>query len=296
MSDVRWIKIVTDIFDDEKILLIENLPKADSILIIWFKLLCLAGKQNNSGVFVMNNKIPYTPRMLATIFRRKESIVKLALDTFEQYGMIEIADGTITIPNWGKHQNFDKIEKSKEYMKDYMQKYREKQKTLTETNCKTNSKVNSKINNKTNSKVNVNILDKEEEKEIEKNREENRIEKDKEYKEILKVFNENCYNLPKIAKLTDKRKVAIRKFLKEFTLEDFKKVCELANVNDFLTGNNDRGWKADFDFLLRTDKATSILEGKYSNKKDKIDDFIDLWEEAKNEEERNNTNNNSFGR
>ena len=70
MADVKWIKIVVDIFDDEKILLIENLPEADSIIVIWFKLLCLAGKQNNSGVFIMGDKIAYTDKMLATIFRR----------------------------------------------------------------------------------------------------------------------------------------------------------------------------------------------------------------------------------
>ncbi|WP_202905980.1 phage replisome organizer N-terminal domain-containing protein, partial [Clostridium botulinum] len=50
IAEVKWIKIVTDIFDDEKILLIENMPEADSIIVIWFKLLCLAGKMNNSGV------------------------------------------------------------------------------------------------------------------------------------------------------------------------------------------------------------------------------------------------------
>ena len=97
---VKWIKIVTDIFDDEKILLIESLPDADSIIVIWFKLLCLAGKQNNSGVFMMSNKIACTDKMLATIFRRKETTVQLALKTFEEFGMIEIVDGVITIPNW----------------------------------------------------------------------------------------------------------------------------------------------------------------------------------------------------
>ena len=58
MADVKWIKITTDIFDDEKILLIESLPDAYSIIVVWFKLLCLAGKQNNSGVFVMSNSMP----------------------------------------------------------------------------------------------------------------------------------------------------------------------------------------------------------------------------------------------
>ena len=70
MAEVKWIKIVTDIFDDEKILLIESMPEADSIIVMWFKLLCLAGRQNNSGVFMLNGRIPYTDEMFATIFRR----------------------------------------------------------------------------------------------------------------------------------------------------------------------------------------------------------------------------------
>ena len=130
MADVKWIKILTDIFDDEKILLIETLPEADSIIVIWFKILCLAGKQNNSGVFVMNERMPYNEKMFATIFRRKESTVQLALKTFEEFGMIEIIDGAVTIPNWGKHQNLESMERRKNYMKEYMKEYRKKQAKL----------------------------------------------------------------------------------------------------------------------------------------------------------------------
>lgn len=129
MADVKWIKITTDIFDDEKILLIESLPDSYAIITVWFKLLCLAGKQNNSGVFMMG-RVAYTDKMLATIFRMKESTVTMALQTFEQFGMIEIIDGVITIPNWGKHQNLDQLESKKEYMRGYMREYREKQKRL----------------------------------------------------------------------------------------------------------------------------------------------------------------------
>ena len=154
MAEVKWIKITTDIFDDEKILLIESLPDAYAIIVVWFKLLCLAGKQNNSGVFMMNTKIAYTDKMLATIFRMKETTVQLALKTFEQFGMIEIIDGVITIPNWGKHQNLDQMENRKEFMRNYMKEYREKQKLLA---GKPNSKPNSKPN------VNKADIDKEEE-------------------------------------------------------------------------------------------------------------------------------------
>lgn len=148
MADVKWIKIVTDIFDDEKILLIESMPEADGIIVIWFKLLCLAGRQNNSGVFMMNGRIPYTDEMFATIFRRPLNTVRLALKTFETYGMIEIINETVTIPNWGKHQTLDQIERNREYMKNYMRKRREEQRLLVEgeLGCKSNSKVNGKSN------------------------------------------------------------------------------------------------------------------------------------------------------
>lgn len=130
VADVKWIKITTDIFDDEKILLIESLPEADSIIVIWFKLLCLAGKMNNSGVFMMNDTIAYTDKMLATIFRRKETTVQLALQTFENFGMVEIIDGVITIPNWNKHQSLDAYEKKKQRDRLYQAERRANQRAL----------------------------------------------------------------------------------------------------------------------------------------------------------------------
>lgn len=163
------------------------MPESDSIIVIWFKLLCLAGKQNNSGVFQMSNGFPYTDKMLSTIFRRKESTVQLALKTFENFGMIEMLDNTITIPNWGKHQNLDKIEQKNAYMKAYMQNYRQKQL------CKANSKDNSKSN--------VSEADK------------NRIDKNKNREEIdcfppasgmeQKKGSKHCYGEYNHVKLTD---------------------------------------------------------------------------------------------
>lgn len=130
MTDVKWIKITTDIFDDEKILLIEGLPSSDEIIVIWFKLLILAGKQNNNGVFLMNERIPYTDEMLATVFRRDINIVRLALGTFEQFEMIELVDNVITIPNWNKHQQLDSYEKKKQQDRVRQQERRAQQKTL----------------------------------------------------------------------------------------------------------------------------------------------------------------------
>lgn len=132
-----------------------------------------------------------------------------------------------------------------------------------------------------------------------KRKEENRKEKEDKRIRIKDIYNQHCSNLPQVQKLTDKREKAIDKFLKEFTEEQFIEICKIANYTDFLIGKNDKGWKADFDFLMRPDKATNVLEGKYNNSKSEngINDFKELWEEARQEDEqnRNSTGNNTFG-
>ena len=190
MADVKWIKITTDIFDDEKILLIESLPDAYAIITVWFKLLCLAGKQNNSGVFMMSNKIAYTDKMLATIFRMKETTVAMALQTFEQFGMIEIVDGVITIPNWNKHQTLDSYEKKKERDRLYQQERRAAQRALVQKSSDTSSDTSSYV--AISDKDIEEDIDKDIEKEIYKEKEDKKPVKHKygEYKNVLLTDDE----------------------------------------------------------------------------------------------------------
>lgn len=89
MSEVKWIKITTDIFDDEKMVLIEQLPEADSIIVIWFKLLCLNRKNKKNHVLKLTEDIAYTEEMLSVIIRKSISDVVHALDVLEKYGMVK---------------------------------------------------------------------------------------------------------------------------------------------------------------------------------------------------------------
>lgn len=178
MAEVKWIKIVTDIFDDEKILLIESLPDSDAIIVIWFKLLCFAGKQNNKGVLMMNNRIAYTDEMLATIFRRKKSTVKMALQVFEEFGMIEIVNGVITIPNWEKHQTLDAYEKKKIRDKMYSQERRKKQRLIANKSDDPSSDSSSDKSSDRSPDVVVSDKEKEKEREKEKDKKRNNKEKD----------------------------------------------------------------------------------------------------------------------
>lgn len=122
MNEVKWIKITTNIFDDEKIKLIDALPDNDAIIVIWFKLLALAGRSNSGGTLMLSDKVYYTEDMLATIFNRKLSTVKLALDWFAKLKMIEMGD-YISIVNWEKYQNVEGLAKIKKQNNERQQLY-----------------------------------------------------------------------------------------------------------------------------------------------------------------------------
>lgn len=100
------------------------------------------------------------------------------------------------------------------------------------------------------------------------------------FNNFLNIYNEECTNLPKCLKITEKRKVAINKCLKEKIDEEvFKQICIKANQSNFLIGENDRNWKADFDFVTRSDKAMQILEGKYENRQKSNNIFYEIGKE-----------------
>ena len=102
MSGAKWIKIAADTFDDEKMLRIESMPNADAIIVTWFKLLCMAGKNNNGGVLMFTNRVAYNEDMLSVVLREPKDIIHQALTTFIGLGMIDVDDGVISITNWNR--------------------------------------------------------------------------------------------------------------------------------------------------------------------------------------------------
>lgn len=265
MADVKWIKITTDIFDDEKILLIESLPDAYAIITVWFKLLCLAGKQNNSGVFVLG-QLAYTDKMLATIFRMKESTVTMALQTFEQFEMVKIVDGVYTIPNWGKHQNLEQLEERRKYQREYQRTYREKQKLLANAK-EDNSKDLRKCLREDLHEHNVNTLEEDIEEERELDLDTKVHRENPPYQAVVDLYHSICTSYPKIRTLSDARKKAVKARLKTYTLDDFKEMFTKAEASDFLKGKNGNNWSANFDWLVKDANMAKVLDGNYDNRK-----------------------------
>lgn len=132
MNDVKWIKLTVNVFDDEKIKFIETMPNGDTLIIIWFKLLCLAGKCNSGGYIMLTDKLAYTDEMLSSIFRKDIKMIQFALNTFQMLDMVEIVEDRYFISNWDKHQSLDKLEAKKAYDREYQKKVREAKKTSLE--------------------------------------------------------------------------------------------------------------------------------------------------------------------
>lgn len=210
MADVKWIKIVTDIFNNKKIKQIDAMPDADSILVIWFKLICLAGNINESGLIVLTKDLAYTDEMLATEFRKPLNTIRLALKIFENFGMIEIVDNIYRISNWEKYQNIEGLEKIREQTRHRVAKHRENQRLLTSNVTVTHG----------------NATD------IDKNK--NKKEKKKEKKDI---YSDSVY-------LSD---TEYQKLIEQYGLSATK---EMITILDNYKGSSGKKYKSDYKAIL----------------------------------------------
>ena len=95
----------------------------------------------------------------------------------------------------------------------------------------------------------------------------NNIKNNIDYQLIADMYNAICISFPKLTKLSDKRKKTIRaRFNQGYTVEDFKRLFELAEGSSFLKGGNGRSWMASFDWLIADANMAKTLDGNYSDR------------------------------
>lgn len=142
MSEIKWIKLSTSMFDDKKIKLIRKLPSGDKVLLVWIQLLIEAGKCNLSGRIMLDDQVPLTDEMFAIVYDLEVQDVRHAFKTLEQFGMISFDESqAVRISNWEKHQNIEGMEQTKRLRQARNKRYQEKKKQLsTESDDKTSYK------------------------------------------------------------------------------------------------------------------------------------------------------------
>lgn len=85
---------------------------------------------------------------------------------------------------------------------------------------------------------------------------------------IRELYNSVCGSYPRLVKMSEARKKAIRARLRAgYTVEDFQKLFEMAEASDFLKGKNNRNWSATFDWLVADSNMAKVLDGNYTDRK-----------------------------
>jgi predicted phage replisome organizer len=260
MAKVQWIKITTDIFDNDKIKLIEKLPEGDTMLIIWLKILILAGKKNESGMIYITRDIPFTADTLADVMGRDSKIVSLALNTFKSFNMIDIIDDFIKVVNWEKYQNIEGLEKMKEQNRLRQQKFRETQKQIE-------------------SNVTITLRN-----DIDKNR----IDKNRKEKEIYISYSDNV-------KLTEKE---YNSLIAKYGNTNTQKFIEKLENYKGATGKKYKSdYKAILSWVVDAiDKGKKVVKeiDEYDRLKDQSDKYLEEIARARKEKENEINNQHSI--
>lgn len=133
MPEVKWVKVATDMFErNRKIKQIEMKSDGDTILVIWLKLMLLAGTINDGGAIYVTPDIPYEIDELAGELRRPVEVVEKALSIFKRYDMISIDRGVIYLNSWEKYQNAEKLAEIREYNRIAQRRSRERRRSQSE--------------------------------------------------------------------------------------------------------------------------------------------------------------------
>lgn len=108
--------------------------------------------------------------------------------------------------------------------------------------------------------------EKELEKKLEKKLEERQKTNSVDYQQIADMYNNTCVSFPRLSKLSESRKKAIKARLQTYSVEDFQRMFEMAEGSSFLKGANNRNWSATFDWMVKDANMAKILDGNYQDR------------------------------
>lgn len=269
-----WLKLKEDFFGDKTIKKLRRIAGGDTYTVIYLKML-LKSLRDNGKLYFEGVESDFASELALDIDEDEEN-VKITVQFLMSYGLLEkVNEDEFVLAKCIEMTG------NESYSAERMRNLRKRQKIASQ--CDTPVTL---------SDVDVICCDEEKEIEIDKEKE-IEIDKDKEIEkdeldtpyltcnskavtqkqisctDIVNLYHSICLSYPKIIKLSEARKKAIKARLNQYSLEDFRQVFENAEDSDFLKGNNQRDWSATFDWLISDKNMPKVLEGKYNNNKKK---------------------------
>ncbi len=286
MADIKWIKLKVGMFNDDRIKVIQAMPEGDALIVIWIRMLILAGISNAEGYLMISENLPYTEDMLSTIFNKPLSVVRLALKTFETFGMMEACNEGIFITDFAAEQG-EKMQDIREYnrIKKAESRKRAKQKRLE---MSLTGKIDGQVNVIDNSRTSQGNMSTCQDTDIEEDKDiiiNNNIPQNPpdlggkserlDYEQIAALYNATCKDLPKVRGISDERKRKIKTLLNALNkakvlmklgaYERLEYIFRLADESDFLSGRSKANQWCGFDWLINAKNALKVIEGNYKN-------------------------------
>lgn len=145
MSDITWVKMYVDIFDDRKLSTLMRQEDGQIKVLTWFVLLAYAGKTNDNGKIMYSETQIFTVEHLKLIleYEKPNAILTLnsAINYFVVNDMLLVGKGNkgvMTIKNWGKRQNAEALERARENNRIRQSKYYQNKKSKPNENLTQN--------------------------------------------------------------------------------------------------------------------------------------------------------------
>lgn len=297
-----YMRIKENFFDGDEIKILESMP--DGYLYSNILLKMYLNSLKNSGRLMLNEYIPYSPEMIASITRHQIGTVQRALEIFKKMGLIEVLDnGAIYMLNIQQYigKSSDEADRKREYRQRIeaekkallkgedkcpknVREISDKRVAYIDTDIELKKDIDIYNNSLSNDKEYIEsdvepvITDSTPDAPIDSNLthkddlnivdEELHPKRDRiDYRGIQNDYNAICVSFPMCKLLSDKRKKEIKACVNNgITRADFRRAFEKAQESSFMKGNNNRGWQASFDWIIKLNNLVKILDGNYDNK------------------------------
>lgn len=233
-----WLKLKDDFFRQREIKKLRKIAGGDTYTVIYLKMMLLS-LVNDCKIYFEGVEDTFIEELALELDEEVDNVKVTVMFLIKNRLLEEISENEFFL-TYAKECTGSETSSAAR-----VRRFRDKQKALQcntdVTNCNT---------------------EKEKEIEIEKEKREKRID----YQQIADMYNDTCVSFPKCTNLSDKRKKAIKARLNTYTVEDFKRLFELAEASNFLKGKNNRDWSATFDWLIQDSNMAKVLDGNYSQK------------------------------
>lgn len=182
---------------------------------------------------------------LVTLCKENESAIKSTLKELKEFGYLKINK---IMPNESKSGRIEYIYDIFEFPKQEGEKQGVENQPLEFLPLENQGQLNT--NNKNTNKLNIKYNK-------EKDKKENIIA------DIIGLYNEICVSLPKVKTVSNARKTAIKSLVNKYDIEQIRTVFTKAETSNFLKGNNNHSWQANFDWLIKDSNFVKVFDGNY---------------------------------